>query len=253
MQHQTSLLGIFRAAIYYLGFYSVTIVHSLTCLLVAPFLDFSAKFRFVTGINFFYIFWLRVCCGVKVQVEGRENLPRSGAYVAVANHQSEWETIYFQTLIRPQCVVLKKELLSIPFFGWGLKLLEPIAIDRSQRRGALKQLLSQGKDRLERDIPVLIFPQGTRLPVGEMGKFNKGGAMLAASAGVPVVPLVHDAGIYWPGRSFQKYPGTIHLRIGPPVATQDRSVDEIHGDTVAWLTEQMTAMQPQETTLDSEK
>ncbi|RVU29844.1 lysophospholipid acyltransferase family protein [Neptunomonas marina] len=232
-----------RAGLYYIGFYVATIIYSSLAMLIAPLFSFRQRFYLITGINFFYIHWLRICCGVKVNVEGRENLPKEGAFVAIANHQSEWETIYFQILIRPQCIVLKKELLKIPFFGWALGLLNPIAIDRSQRRGALKQLLGQGKARLEEGIPVSIFPQGTRLPVGERGKFNKGGAMLAASAGVPVVPIVHDAGKYWPGKSFAKTPGTITLRIGKPVASQDRTVDEIHQESVGWLLAQMDELE----------
>ena len=242
-QNQPSLIGYMRAALYYAAFYPATIVYSLLCLVVARFLPFRQKFNFVTQINYFYIWWLRVCCGVKLHVEGLENLPKDGAFVAISNHQSEWETIYFQTLIRPQCVVLKQELLKVPFFGWALGLLEPIALDRSQRRGALKQLLTEGRDRLERGIPIVIFPQGTRLPVGERGKFNKGGAMLAASAGVPVVPIVHDAGVFWPGKSFCKYPGTITLRIGKPVATEGKSVEDVHTESVGWLLEQMDELE----------
>lgn len=242
-QNQPSLIGYMRAALYYAAFYPATIVYSLLCLVVARFLPFRQKFNFVTQINYFYIWWLRVCCGVKLHVEGLDNLPKDGAFVAISNHQSEWETIYFQTLIRPQCVVLKQELLKVPFFGWALGLLEPIALDRSQRRGALKQLLTEGRDRLERGIPIVIFPQGTRLPVGERGKFNKGGAMLAASAGVPVVPIVHDAGVFWPGKSFCKYPGTITLRIGKPVATEGKSVEDVHTESVGWLLEQMDELE----------
>jgi len=174
-----------------------------------------------------------------VHVEGLENLPKDGAYVAIANHQSEWETIFFQVLIRPHCIVLKQELLKIPFFGWALALLDPIALDRSQKRGALKQLLGQGKDRLERGIPVIIFPQGTRLPSGEIGVFNKGGAMLAASAKVPLIPMAHNAGVFWPGKNFLKKPGTITLRIGKPIETEDTGVSDLHNASVNWLKAQM--------------
>ena len=135
--------------------------------------------------------------------------------------------------------MLKKELLKIPFFGWALAMLKPIALDRSKRRGALKQLLGQGKERLQEGINVVIFPQGTRVQVGKLGKFNKGGAMLAASAQVSVVPLVHDAGLYWPGKSFVKYPGTVKVIVGKPVASVDRTVDEIHAASAGWIEQQM--------------
>jgi len=103
----------------------------------------------------------------------------------------------------------------------------------------LKQLLTQGKERLAEGINVVIFPQGTRVEAGKLGKFNKGGAMLAASAQAPIVPLAHDAGLFWPGKSYVKYPGTITVRIGTAVESVDRSVDEIHSDSIGWLEAQM--------------
>ncbi len=237
------VINFIRAIFYYSAFYIATIVHGLVCVIVARGLPFEKRFRFVTSLNFFYVFLIRWCCGIKVRIEGYENLPKEGAYVVVSNHQSEWETIFFQTLIRPHCIVLKQELLKIPFFGWALALLDPIALDRSQKRGALKQLLGQGKDRLERGIPIIIFPQGTRLASGEIGVFNKGGAMLAASAEVPIIPMVHDAGLFWPGKKLLKKPGTITLRIGKPIETKGRSVGGAHDESVEWIKEQMQALE----------
>ncbi len=228
-----------RALMFAVGFYPVTMIYAIPCLLIGPLLPFRARFIFLTGINYFYIFWLRVTCGVKTQVEGLENLPKGEPYVALSNHQSEWETLYFQLVFRPQTVVLKKELLKIPLFGWALALLKPIALDRSQRREALKQLLRQGSERLQEGIPVLIFPQGTRVAVGDPGRFNKGGAMLAVKNQVPIIPVVHNAGRCWPGKSFVKYPGTVQLVIGKPIQTQGRSVDEVQAEAEAWLLEQM--------------
>ncbi|MEH6444829.1 MAG: lysophospholipid acyltransferase family protein [Oceanospirillaceae bacterium] len=238
----STAINFLRAIIYYSAFYLATIIHGLTCVMVARGMPFNQRFRFVTSLNFFYVFLIRWCCGIKVVVEGYENLPKEGSYVVISNHQSEWETIFFQTLIRPHSIVLKKELLKIPFFGWALALLDPIALDRSQKRGALKQLLGQGKERLERGVPVIIFPQGTRLATGDVGVFNKGGAMLAASAGVPLVPMAHNAGVFWPGKSLLKTPGTITLRIGEPIITVDRTVSDIHDESVTWVKGQMEAL-----------
>ncbi len=224
-----------RSLIYYAGFYPVTIVFSTLCLIIGPLLPFRVRFKLFTLINYFYIIWLRICCGVKVKVTGREHLPAAGSYVAIANHQSEWETLYFQLLIRPQAVVLKQELLRIPFFGWALALLKPIALDRSKKRGALKQLLEQGKARLAEGIPLLIFPQGTRVPVGQLGRWNKGGAMLAVSGEVPLVPIAHNAGLFWPGKSFIKYPGTVEVAVGPAIDTRGKSVEEVHEAATVWL------------------
>ncbi len=242
MNHKPSALLYIRATLFYAGFYPVTFIYAAFCILVGWALPFKARFKLFTVANFFYMFWLRVCCGLKFRVEGREYLHQSRSYVLVANHSSEWETLFLQTLIRPQSAVLKKELLSIPFFGWALGMLQPIALDRSKRRGALKQLLTQGKKRLQDDINVVIFPQGTRVENGKLGKFNKGGAMLAASDKAPIIPLVHDAGLFWPSKSYVKYPGTITVRIGQPVDTTELSVDEIHDASAGWIERQMQEM-----------
>ncbi|WP_432696831.1 lysophospholipid acyltransferase family protein [Marinobacterium sp. YM272] len=239
MAKRSTFLPALRSGLYYLLMYPVTIIYAIFCLIVGPLLPFRARFAVLSSINYFYIAWLRISCGVKVDVQGRENLPKGQAFVVVANHQSEWETLYLQLLVRPQVVVLKRELLKIPFFGWALALLKPIALDRSERRGALKQLLQQGVARLQEGIPVLIFPQGTRLPVGKLGRMNKGGSMLACKAGVPVVPLVHNAGVFWPGKSFVKYPGTVQVRVGKPVPVEGRSVDEVQKDASEWMEQQM--------------
>lgn len=239
MIKKPSLLLYLRATLFYIGFYPVTLIFAAFCVLVGWVLPFNSRFKLFTLMNYFSMFWLRLCCGVKYQVEGLDRLPKDSAYVVVANHSSEWETLFLQTLIRPQSAVLKQELLRIPLFGWALGMLKPIALDRSKRRGALKQLLTEGKARLAEGINVVIFPQGTRVETGKLGKFNKGGAMLAASGQVPVVPLAHDAGLFWPGKSYVKYPGTVTVRIGVPVAVTDRSVDEIHTDSIGWLEAQM--------------
>lgn len=224
-----------RAALFYLLFIPVTVIHSVLSLLVASWLPFTPRFRFVVASNRFAIFWLRWVCGVRYEVVGRENLPAAGPFVILANHQSEWETLYLQLLVTPLCTVLKRELLKIPFFGWALALLKPIAIDRSKPASAMKEILRQGKARLADGTPVLIFPQGTRVRAGELGKFNKGGAMLACSAGVPVVTIAHNAGEHWPSGKFLKRPGVIRVEIGPLITTDGRKVDEVYQESRTWL------------------
>ncbi len=228
-----------RASIYYTVTMILTVVHSLLCLTVASWLPFRLRYRFVTTLNRIIIQLGRWVCGVRYEVEGQENLPKDRPFVILANHQSEWETFYLQLLVGPMCTVLKKELLRIPFFGWGLAMLKPIAINRAARTNAMKQILQQGKARLKEGIPVLIFPQGTRIPAGETGRFNKGGAMLACSAKVPVITLAHNAGRHWPSKSFIKYPGTIRVRIGPLIETEGSSVDDVHQQSSQWILQQM--------------
>ncbi|WP_210395832.1 lysophospholipid acyltransferase family protein [Motiliproteus sediminis] len=224
-----------RSALFYLFFVTGVVVISLLSVVLASWWPFRPRFRFVTAANHWAIFWLRVCCGVRLEVVGRDNLPADGSFVIMANHQSAMETLFLQMLVGPQCTVLKKELLRIPFFGWGLALLKPIAIDRSKRAGAMKQILKKGKERLAAGIPVLIFPQGTRVPLGEKGKFNKGGAMLACSAGVPVLPVAHNAAACWPSGEFVKRPGVVRIEFGALIETVGRSVDEVNGEAVGWI------------------
>ncbi len=224
-----------RAFLFYLVMISATVVHSTLCLIFVSWLPFRIRFKLVSSVNHLFIGWLRLVCGVRYELVGKENLPQDRPYVLLVNHQSEWETIYLQLLIQPISTVLKKELLRIPFFGWALALLRPIAIDRSQRTGAIKQLLKQGKERLAEGVPVVIFPQGTRVPAGQLGKFNKGGAMLACSAKVPVVPMVHNAGEHWPSARFAKIPGLIRIEIGEPILTEGRSVDAVFQQSTEWI------------------
>lgn len=185
--------------------------------------------------NYALLFLFRVTCGVKVEVIGRENVPADRAVVLASNHQSEWETYLLQILKTPISTVLKKELLAIPFFGWGLRMVKPIAIDRSKRAGALKQILKQGKERIQAGRSVLIFPEGTRTPVGTERPFNKGAAMLASSSNAPILPLVHNAGHVWPGRTWLRYPGKITVVIGPLIEVEGKSTSEIHEEMEAWM------------------
>ncbi|GAB3479355.1 lysophospholipid acyltransferase family protein [Marinomonas epiphytica] len=188
------------------------------------------------------LFVLRVFCGVKVEIIGAENIDKGRSMVVVANHQCEWETYILQIMMAPISTVLKKELLSIPFFGWGLKMVQPIAIDRSKRTNALKQILSQGKERLESGRSVLIFPEGTRTPPGKEQAFNKGAAMLATSADVAILPMVHNGAYCWPSKRFLKYPGTIKLVVGPAIESKGKKTGEVHAEMENWMRAEMAKL-----------
>ncbi|MBF0428573.1 MAG: 1-acyl-sn-glycerol-3-phosphate acyltransferase, partial [Magnetococcales bacterium] len=157
-------------------------------------------------------------CDLRERVEGLEHLP-SGPCILLSKHQSAWETVAFLSIF-PGCVlVLKESLMWIPVFGWALKATEQIAIDRSQGVAALHRLHEQGLRQVEGGMSVLIFPEGTRSAPGHPGKYNPGGVALALAAGVPIVPIAHNAGLFWARRTFVKKKGVIHVRIGPPIAT----------------------------------
>lgn len=154
--------------------------------------------------------------GIRYKVSGLENIPQQPC-VILAKHQSAWETFFLSALFRPLSQVLKRELLNIPVFGWALRTMRPIAINREQPKQALRQLAEQGAKRLAQGNWLLIFPEGTRVPPGQIGKFSRGGASLAAKAGLPVLPIAHNAGRFWPKTDWRKTPGTVQIVIGPPI------------------------------------
>jgi 1-acyl-sn-glycerol-3-phosphate acyltransferase len=176
------------------------------------------------------LFWvLERLCGLKYVVEGRERIP-AGNHIVMSNHTSAWETIAQFLIFPPQVWVLKRELLWIPFVGWGLKLLRPIAINRGEGHRAVNQVIEQGKARLADGLWVIIFPEGTRVVAGETRKFGVSGALLAIASGKCLVPLAHNAGIFWPRRGFVKRPGTIRVVIGEPIVSVGKDPRELNED-----------------------
>jgi 1-acyl-sn-glycerol-3-phosphate acyltransferase len=211
------------------------------------YLPFKTRYHFADIWINCLLYMLKLCCGLSYEVEGLENIPKNQAAIILSKHQSAWETIALRQIISPQTAVLKKSLLQIPFGGWALSTLKPIAIDRSNQKEALKMLIEQGIERLNEGLFVLIFPEGTRVAPGVYKKFNAGGAMLAQKSGFPVVPLAHNAGDFWPRNSFLKYPGVIKVKIGPLISTENKTTKEINAETEAWITQAMDRIASGET------
>ncbi|MGI9305439.1 MAG: lysophospholipid acyltransferase family protein [Gammaproteobacteria bacterium] len=222
-----------RSALYAIGFFITCPVYAVLCVLLF-FLPFPKRHAFVAAFSDGALWWLKVTCGLTYRVEGKENLP-SRACVVMSNHQSTWETLAFNQILPPLAWVIKRELLWIPFFGWAFSLMKPIGIDRSAGQKAGDQLIEQGRERLARGLWILVFPEGTRVAVGEKRRYKPGGARLACAAGVPVVPVAHDAGHYWPRRGFIKLPGTINVSIGPPIDTAGKTPDEVTEQVREWV------------------
>lgn len=222
-----------RSAIFILLQLVITPVFAMLALLSFPFSRLT-RYRFISQWAKMMLHILGVVCGIRHEVKGIENLPKQPC-VVLCKHQSAWETLALQKIFPPQVWVLKRELLWIPFFGWALALTSPIAIKRSDRMGAMKQLLKQGKERLEQGFCVVIFPEGTRIPFGQRGKYKIGGALLAASSGVPVIPVAHNAGRLWGRNAFSKHPGVITMSIGEPIETKGLKADEINARVEAWI------------------
>jgi 1-acyl-sn-glycerol-3-phosphate acyltransferase len=199
------------------------------------------RYRVISGWSRTALFLARRLLGIDWKVEGHENLPACPA-VILSKHQSAWETIAFQHIFPPQVYILKRELLWIPFFGWGLALMSPIAIDRSRGFAALRNIARRGRERLEQGFWVVIFPEGTRVAPGERRAYHLGGAWLAAASGAPIVPVAHNAGRVWPRNAFIKRPGTVTVRIGPPIESRDRDPKMLNALAETWIEEQQKAL-----------
>jgi 1-acyl-sn-glycerol-3-phosphate acyltransferase len=184
---------------------------------------------------------LRWCCGLDYSVRGLERLPADNTVILV-KHSSAWETIAQLVLFPNQTWVMKRELIWAPVLGWALSLLKPIAINRGGGRNAVNQVIEQGQVRLREGLWVMIFPEGTRVPVGEMGRFGLSGILLAQAAGKSIVPVAHNAGYYWPRRGLLKKPGTIQMIIGDPIPTQNRDARELADEIKAWMEHEIAAM-----------
>lgn len=232
------MLAFPRSVVFYIGYGLSVCVHSMVMLLVAPFIDYPQRYRLLISWNRFAVGWARIACGIRYEVRGLENLPSHGC-VVVANHQSSWETIFLATLFPQVCILLKRELLSIPFFGWALRLLRPIAIDRDNPRAALKQLVEQGAARLGQGNSVLVFPEGTRVESGQAIRFTRGAAQLAIRAGADILCVAHDAGKCWPGRRLLKFPGTINVVVSPPFSSADAEAGALTRAAQAWIEERL--------------
>ncbi len=222
-----------RSLAFLLAKTALTIPFSLLVLMAFP-LPALPRYRMISQWSRMVVWLARVIVGIRYRVEGLENLPAEPV-VILSKHQSAWETIAFQQIFPPISFVLKRSLLHIPFFGWGLALFSPIAIDRAAGREALKQIETQGMARLKSGFCVLIFPEGTRVAPGETGKYQAGGAYLATKAAVPVLPVAHNAGRCWPKNGFLKYPGEIVVRIGPLVPTSGRKAAQVMAESERWI------------------
>jgi 1-acyl-sn-glycerol-3-phosphate acyltransferase len=188
---------------------------------------------------------LEMLCGLKHTIEGEENIP-AGAHVSMWKHSSAWETIAQASIFPPQSWVLKRELMWIPLVGWAVHCLKPIAINRRAGAAAVNQVVEQGTQRLAEGLWILIFPEGTRVAIGEKRKYGVSGALLASRAGCKIVPVAHNAGYFWPRRGWVKKPGTIQVVIGRPIDAAGRDPRELNEEVRAWIEKRLATMSPAE-------
>lgn len=232
-------------AFLYQAFLIITVIpYAIACLLCLP-LPLRLRYRLTTGWPRLGVWGAKVILGIRWQVKGWENLP-DGPAVVLSKHQSAWETMFFAAhLPKDVCFVYKRELHRIPFFGWGLAQLRMIPIDRAKGRDAVDQVIRVGKLRLEEGRWPLLFPEGTRIAPGQAGRYKAGGVLLARSAGVPIIPIAHNAGEYWPRRSFLKKPGMITVSIGPLIPTSGASASTVNSQVEKWIEGEMRVLNPE--------
>lgn len=231
----TDAICFLRSTLFYVGYAIAMVVlgvYALTlqCLRLSP----ERNYRLLIGFSRLMIAWARFACGIRLEVVGKENIPEQPC-VIVSNHQSVWETYFFQVMFRPLSSVLKAELLRIPLFGRALSMIGPIALDRSRPALALKQLLHSGKQKLQQGRWVIIFPEGTRVRQGEHKRYGAGAAMLALAANVDLLPVAHNAGTCWPGGRFIKTPGVITVVFGEVIASRDKTRTQLMEESERWI------------------
>jgi 1-acyl-sn-glycerol-3-phosphate acyltransferase len=220
----------------------ITVAIYAPLMLPTALLPYRRRYRIITQWARLQGFLLNKLCRLDYRVEGAEHLP-AGAAIVMSKHQSAWETIVFQQIFPPQTWVLKHELMWIPFFGWALKLMRPIAIDRGAGRRAIEQVIEQGRERLQAGIWVVVFPEGTRVAPGSRKRYGLGGAVLAAETGYPIVPVAHNAGSFWLRRGFLKKPGTVRVAIGPAIDPRGKKAEEIIKQVEEWIENKMKELE----------
>jgi 1-acyl-sn-glycerol-3-phosphate acyltransferase len=225
--------ALLRSVLFELLRAAITVIFAVISLLTFPFAPLT-RYRIITLWTRIVLWLGRFVCGVRYRVVGAEHLPKSPCIV-LSKHQSAWETLAFQVLLPPQVWVLKRELLKVPFFGWGLAMMSPIAIDRGSATRALKQMLEQGRQRMAAGWWIVVFPEGTRIAPGHRGRYHVGGAWLACQTGATVVPIAHNAGTLWRKNALVKYPGTITVSIGPPIHTQGEKAETLNQKVEDWI------------------
>lgn len=235
------MINAIRASAYYALLIITVIPYAFITLLVAP-LPLHWRYRITIGWPRLAVWGAKTICGVRWRIEGAQNLP-DGPAIVLSKHQSAWETLFLPShLPREVCFVYKRELHNVPFFGWGLALLRMIPIDRARGKEAFEQVVQIGQQRLDEGRWPILFPEGTRIAPGKMGRFKMGGALLASRTNTPIVPIALNAGECWPRNSFIKNPGVITVRIGELIYPEGLTPEELNDKVYAWIEAQMKSM-----------
>ena len=223
-----------RSIIFTTCFFTVTTVYGVIELCIGSWLPYDGRWAIARSWAWVNLTLLKVICNLGFEIEGVENIPNEPS-IAMWKHSSTWETIAQAWVLPKQVWVFKRELLMIPIVGWALRLMRPIAINRSGGGNALRQVVAQGKERIASGCWVVIFPEGTRMKVGETRRYGLSGAVLASEASLKIVPIAHTAGYFWPRRGWLKKPGVIRVVIGKPIDAAGREPLDINNEIQSWI------------------
>lgn len=231
-----------RSVLFLLYLLVMTPPVALALLVVGAVLPRVPRYRLITLWARLVVWGARLIAGIHDQVIGLENLHPGQPHVVMCKHSSTWETVFLQLLLPPMSFIAKRELVWIPFFGWGFALFSPILIDRAKASEAMQQIVEQGRERRDQGFWITIFPEGTRIAAGKRGRYKPGGARLALELGMPILPIAHNAGYLWPKRGWRFFPGRASLSIGQPIATAGRSTDDIMREVERWIEAETTRL-----------
>lgn len=222
-----------RSLLFQVYFYVSVCLSALTIFFLAL-CPYRMRFAVARAWGRSMLFMGKRLCGLDYVIEGLENIPAEPSVILI-KHTTVFETYAQLAIFPPQTWVLKRELLWIPLFGWGLAAMRPIAINRGAGHTAVNQVIEQGKERLREGVWLTVFPEGTRMPLGKTRRYGVSGAALAKEAQCPIVPVAHNAGDFWPRRGLKKSPGLIRFCIGPPIAPEDRPPKETNLLVQEWI------------------
>jgi 1-acyl-sn-glycerol-3-phosphate acyltransferase len=228
-------MSVLRSLLFALFQLVVTPIYAVLVLLLF-WLPPLPRFKFITGWCWLNLVGARLICGIRHRLIGAENIPpRDRPQVVMSKHSSTWETLALNFIFPSLAFVAKKELLSIPFFGWAFTLASPITIDRRAGLDAMQQIAAQGRERLEQGFWIVFYPEGTRIKPGSRAHYKTGGARLALMLGIPIVPVAHNAGYLWPKGVLGKRAGTITVSIGPPIDIAGKDMQRLTNEVESWI------------------
>lgn len=222
----------------YIAFMVVSVLFYASALVLLFWAPYAWRYKVAQAWCRLQLATLKHFIGLDYVIEGRENIPEQ-AGVVYWKHTSSWETFLTLPMWKRQCWVLKHELTFIPIFGWALKLIEPIAINRKGGGSAVRQVLEQGRKKIADGCWINIFPEGTRVPPDSTKRYGVSGALLAAETGTPILPIAHNAGDFWPRHSVLKKKGRVIVRIGPPIISTGKKPEQINQEAQAWIEAEM--------------